>query len=155
MASPSLSDSTAVDWSILHVSVGGVTFPVARLEVPIFLGPPPASPRSPRDLCWLDTGAPISVVPFHVHHQRLVWKALPGVQSTWAGQRCDVGRIDAWLPTNLSPFVRGPFSMLAKFPKSDPPGDLVPVLLGLEFFLAHQFEFQMHLPPQQPLIRLP
>src|SRR5262245_30465916 len=100
MASPSLSDSTAVDWSILHVLVAGVSFPVARLEVPIFLGSAPASPQSPRDLCWLDTGAPISIVPFHVHHQRLAWRPLPGVQSTWAGQQCDVGGVDVWLPTN-------------------------------------------------------
>jgi hypothetical protein len=155
MAAPSSSDSTAVDWSILHVSVSGVTFPVARLEVPLYLGTPPPSPRSPRDLCWLDTGAPISVVPFHVHHQRLAWQPLAGIRSTWAGQPCGVGRIDVWLPTNRSPFLRGPFSLLAKFPQGDAPGDLVPVLLGLEFFLAHQLEFHMLLPPQQALIRLP
>ena len=36
MASPSSLDSTADDWSIHHVSVGRFTFPVARLEVPLF-----------------------------------------------------------------------------------------------------------------------
>jgi hypothetical protein len=155
MPSLSSSDSTAVDWSIIHISAAAVTFPIARLEVPLFLGNAPGSPQSPRDLCWLDTGAPISVVPFHVHHQRLTWRPLPGIQSTWAGQACDVGHVDVWLPTRHSPFLHGPFSLLAKFPRADPPGDLVPILLGLEFFLAHQLEFQMLLPPQQALIRLP
>ncbi len=71
MVSPSPLFTTPVDWSILPIAVGGVALPVARLEVPLFLGMAPPSPQSPRDLCWLDTGAPISVVPFHVHHQRL------------------------------------------------------------------------------------
>ena len=84
-----------------------------------------------------------------------MWQRLPGVKSIWAGQSCDVGRIDVWLPTNQAPFFRGPYSLLAKFPQGDPSGDLVPILLGLEFFLSHQLEFQMLLPPQQALIRLP
>jgi hypothetical protein len=155
MASLPPWDSTAVDWSIAHLSISNFAFPIARLEVPVYLGMPPASPHSPRDLCWLDTGAPISVVPFYVHHQRLSWQPLPGVRTTWVGQPCDVGRIDVWLPTSRSPFLRGPFSLLAKFPHNDPPGDLLPVLLGLEFFLTHQLQFQMLLPPQQALIRLP
>ena len=97
----------------------------------------------------------MSVVPFHVHHQRLAWQAIPGIKTTWAGQPCALGRIHVWLPIDQSPYLRGPFSLLAKFPQSDPAGDLVPVLLGLEFFLAHQAEFQMLLPPQHGLIRLP
>jgi hypothetical protein len=46
-------------------------------------------------------------------------------------------------------------SLLAKFAPSDPPGDPVPVLLGLEFFLAHQAEFNLRLPPQHGVIFLP
>jgi hypothetical protein len=106
-------------------------------------------------LRWLDTSAPVSVVSFHVHHQRLAWQPIPGIKTTWAGQACDAGRVDMWLATSQSPYLRGPFSLLAKFPQSDPPGDLVPVLLGLEFFLAHQAEFQLFLPPQDGSILLP
>jgi hypothetical protein len=139
----------------LQTSVCGVTLPVARLEVPLYLGPLPPSTQSPQDLCWLDTGAPISVIPFHVHHQRLTWQLLPGIKTTWAGQPCDLGRIDAWLATSSSPSLRGPFPLLAKFPRNDPPGNLVPVLLGLEFFLAHRAELQLFLPPQDGHILLP
>ncbi|MFI5459884.1 MAG: hypothetical protein ACHRXM_31065 [Isosphaerales bacterium] len=77
------------------------------------------------------------------------------MKTTWAGQSCDLGRIDAWMATSQSPYLRGPYSLLAKFPRSDPPGALVPVLLGLEFFLAHQAEFQLLLPPQDGRILLP
>jgi len=66
-----------------------------------------------------------------------------------------VGHVDVWLGTQHAPFVRGPFSLLAKFPQSDPPVDLMPVLLGLEFFLAHSAEFELLVPPQQGSIRLP
>jgi len=94
-------------------------------------------------------------VPFHVHHPRLTWQALPGVRTTWAGQPCDVGHIEVWLATDQPPSLRGPFSLLAKFPQSDPPGDLMPDLLGLEFFLAHGAELELLPPPQQSRIRLP
>lgn len=154
MASPLATATSAVDWLIQLVSLRNLTFPVARLKVPLCLGKPPAGPQSPRDLCWLDTGAPISVVPFHVHHQRLSWQSIPGIKTTWAGQPCDLGRIDIWLQTEQPPYRRGPFALLAKFPRSDPPGDLVPVLLGLEFFLTHQAEFMLLPPPQRSVIRL-
>jgi hypothetical protein len=155
MASPLAPATTAVDWSILSLVLGISTLSVARLKVPLYLGAPPLGPQSPRDLCWLDTGAPVSVVPFHVHHQRLAFTPIPGLRTTWAGQPCDLGRIDAWLATQQPPYLRGPFALLAKFPHSDPPGDLVPVLLGLEFFLTHQAEFALRPPPQQGVIRLP
>lgn len=155
MASPLAPITSAVDWSILHVSVGPWTFPVARLKVPLYLGTRPPGPQSPRDLCWLDTGAPLSVVPFHVHHQRLAWQPMAGIRTTWAGQPCDMGRIDVWLATEQPPYLRGPLVLLAKFPHSDPPGDLVPVLLGLEFFLTHQAEFTLLPPPQHGVIGLP
>lgn len=76
-----------VAWSIMHVSVSGVTLPEAQLEIPLHLGVPPPGPQSPRDLCWLDTGAPVSVVPFHVHHQRLAWQAIPGIKPPGPGSR--------------------------------------------------------------------
>lgn len=155
MASPLPQATTPVDCSLLQLSVGHLTLPVARLKVPLYLGAPPPGPESPRDLCWMDTGAPVSVVPFHVHQQRLAWQPIPGIRITWAGQPCELGRIDAWLATEQPPYLRGPFSLLAKFPHRDPPGDLVPVLLGLEFFLSHQAEFTMRLPPQRGVISLP
>lgn len=105
--------------------------------------------------CWLDTGAPVSVIPFHVHDRRLLWQPVPGISTTWAGQRCVLGCVDVWLPTEQPPHIRGPFSLLAKFVQSDPPGAPVPLLLGLEFFLTHQAEFHMLLPPQHGLIQLP
>jgi hypothetical protein len=46
-------------------------------------------------------------------------------------------------------------SLLAKFPRGDPPGDPVPVSLGLEFFLSHKAEFNMLLPPRNGVISLP
>jgi hypothetical protein len=155
MASPPAPATAPVDWSIQQISVSNVSLPAARLQVPVYLGSPPAQRHSPRDLCWLDTGAPISVVPFHVHYQRFSWQPIPGISITWAGQRCDLGRIDIWLAIDQPPYFRGPFSLLAKFPRADPPGDLIPVLLGLEFFLSHQAEFHILLPPQQGVILLP
>jgi hypothetical protein len=80
---------------------------------------------------------------------------LPGIKATWFGQSCDLGRIDLWLPTDQSPYLRGPMSLLAKFPQTDPRGPPVPVLLGLEFFLAYQAEFQLFLPPRDGIIVLP
>jgi hypothetical protein len=136
-------------------SVGSLSFPVARLSFPLYARTIlPARQVTSVD-CWLDTGAPVSVIPFHVHDQRLLWQPVPGITTTWAGQRCVLGHVAIWLPTEQPPHIRGPFSLLAKFAHSDPPGDAVPVLLGLEFFLAHQAEFHMLLPPQHSHIRLP
>jgi hypothetical protein len=144
-----------VEWHIQPAAVKGFSFPVARLVVYLYFGGSPPVPQSARETCWLDTAAPLSVVPFHVYNQRLVWQAIPGIRTTWSGQACDLGRVDFWLPTDQPPFLRGPLSLLAKFPQSDPPGHPVPVLLGLEFFLAHQAEFHLLLPPQQGVILLP
>jgi hypothetical protein len=144
-----------VEWVIRPVTVSGLTFAVARLEVRLYL--PMASMGLPSVLqtAWLDTGAPLSVIPYHIHQKGLRWQPIPGVQATWSGQRCDLGRIDAWLPTDQPPYLHGPLALLAKFPRRDPPGDDVPILLGLEFFLAHQAEFQLFLPPQGGRILLP
>jgi hypothetical protein len=69
--------------------------------------------RMAEDLCWLDTGAPLSVVPYYVHHQRLTWQPVPGIKTTWVGLACDLGRIDVWFATSTPPYLRGPFSLLA------------------------------------------
>ena len=154
MASPLATATSLVDWLIQHVSLKNLIFPVARLEVPLCFGTPPPGPQRAWDLCWLDTGAPLSVVPFHIHNQRLAWQPIPGITTTWAGQPSDLGRIDVWLSIEQPPYLRGPFALLAKFSRSDPAGDLVPVLLGLEFFLTHQAEFTLLPPPQRGAIRL-
>jgi hypothetical protein len=104
---------------------------------------------------WLDTGAPLSVIPFDVHRHGLLWRPLAGVQATWAGQPCDVGHIDIWLSDLASSSLQGPFPVLAKFPHRDPPGAAAPVLLGLEFQLAHQAAVGLPPPPQQGTIRIP
>jgi hypothetical protein len=45
--------------------------------------------------------------------------------------------------------------MLAKFPQSDPPGDPVPALLGLEFLLTHRASLTLWRPPQRGSISVP
>ena len=147
--------TTPVEWLIQPAPVRSVSFPLARLVVPLYFGSSAPGPEVTKEACWLDTGAPISIVPFHVHHRRLVWHPIPGVQTTWFGQRCDLGHVEFWLATDQPPNLRGPMSMLAKFARSDPPGPPVPVLLGLEFFLSHQAEFQLFLPPRDGMIVFP
>jgi hypothetical protein len=155
MASSSARATSRVDWVVQRVNVGGVALTVPRLEVRLYLATVPPGPPSVPWPVWLDTGAPLSIIPFHAQQRGLHWQSLPGIRATWAGQPCDLGRIDVWLPTDQPPHLHGPFSLLAKFPQSDPPGHPVPVLLGLEFFLAHQAEFQLFLPPQGGRILLP
>ena len=155
MASPAAQARTPVEWLIQPVSLGTISFPVARLVMQFYFGTERPGPETAQEPCWLDTGAPLSVVPFHVHHQRLAWQPIPGVQTSWAGQACDLGRMDFWLATDQPPYLRGPMSLLAKFARSDPPGCRVPVLLGLECFLTHGAELQLFLPPRDGSILLP
>lgn len=154
MAIGSSATTTAIAWSIRTIALRSLRFPSARLGFRFYGRTSlPAQHVTSVD-CWLDTGAPLTVIPFHVHNQRLLWQSLPGLTTTWMGQRCDLGRVDVWLPTEQPPHVRGPLSLLAKFARSDPPGPPVPVLLGLEFFLTHQAELTLLLPPQHGVIRL-
>ena len=155
MGSPVTAATTGVEWAIQPVVLSNVAFPIARLRLRLYLATAPSQPQSSLEVGWLDTGAPLSVLPFHVHTNRLAWRPIPGITTTWSGQPCDLGRIDCWLPTHQPPYLRGPLSLLGKFARRDPPGDPVPVLLGLEFLLAHQAELTLLLPPQQGIIRLP
>jgi hypothetical protein len=132
-----------------------LSFPIARLIVPVYFQMTAVTPWISKEACWLDTGAPLSIIPFHVHHRRLSWQPIAGIATTWAGQRCDLGRIDLWLATDQPPNVCGPLSLLAKFARGDPPGPPVPILLGLEFFLAHQAELVLSLPPRDGSIVFP
>ncbi len=155
MASPPAWARTPVEWLIRPISVPAISFPAARLVVHLYFGTSPPEAEAAREPCWLDTGAPLSVVPFNVHHQRLLWQPIPGVQTSWSSRPCDLGRVDFWLETDQPPYLRGPMSLLAKFARSDPPGPVIPVLLGLEFFLAHRAEFELFLPPRDGSILLP
>jgi len=150
----SSAQAIPIDWSVQTVTVGGITLPVARLLVsPCFplIG---SGHISLPELCWLDAGAPISVIPFHIHHQRLFWQAL-GIQATWFGRICDLGRIETWFSAGPGLPMAGPFGMFAKFPQSDPAGDPLPILMGLEFFLAHQAHLTIPPPPGKGSIQLP
>ncbi len=155
MTSPPAQTRTPVEWLIQPITLCAISFPVARLVVHLYFGTAPPDPESVKEPCWLDTGAPISVVPFYLHHGRLVWQPIPWVSTSWAGQRCDLGRMDFWLATEQPPYLRGPLSLLAKFTRSDPPGPPDRILLGLEFFLSHGAEFQLPLPPRDGSILLP
>ncbi len=155
MASPSVGATARVEWVIQPVRLSGLALALARLKVGLHLAMTSPGPHAVPWEAWLDTGAPLSVIPFHIQQKGLHWQCIPGIKATWAGQPCHLGRIDCWLPTDQPPGLRGPMSLLAKFPQRDPPGDPVPVLVGLEFFLAHQAEFNLLLPPQHGVIRLP
>lgn len=155
MASPSITSTARVQWLIKAVSLRSVSFSLARLKIRCYLGTAPPSPQGTLQEAWLDTGAPLSVIPFHIQNAGLLWQPIAGVKTTWSGQPCDLGRVDMWLATDQPPFLRGPFSLLAKFPHRDLPGDPLPVLFGLEFFLTHQAELTLLLPPQHGVIRLP
>jgi hypothetical protein len=144
-----------VEWVIQPVTVCGLTLAVSRLRIRLYLATASTGPTNAAEPAWVDTGAPLSAIPFHVHQHGLHWQSIPGIRTTWSGQRRNLGRIDIWLPTAQSPHPHGPQSLLARFPQSDPPGDPVPVLLGLEFFPAHQAELQLLLPPQDGRILLP
>jgi hypothetical protein len=155
MAAPFSGTTIPIYWSIPIVRVAGLNIPSARLDVELFLRSTLPGRQIIAEQAWLDTGAPLSVIPFHVHHRRVAWKPVPGASLSWAGQPSDLGEIDVWLPTNQSPSPRGPFTLLAKFPRCDPPGNPVPVLLGLEFFLSLQAGMALPPPPQQGVIQVP
>jgi hypothetical protein len=155
MAAPLSGSTIPIQWSIQLVSLASVTVPSARLEVELFLRTTQPGLQVVAEQAWLDTGAPLSVIPFHVHNRRLDWKPISGVRLTWAGQVCDLGSVDIWLPTDQPPSIRGPFTLLAKFARSDPAGAPVPILLGLEFFLSHRAGISLPGPPQQGVISIP
>jgi hypothetical protein len=147
--------TTVVPWSIRTVSVGGQNILAGRLSLQLSCRTVLPGRRAVSAACWIDTGAPATVVPFYIHHQRLQWQPWAGITTAWAGQRCDSGHVDIWLPTDQPLRLRGPVSLLAKFAQKDPPGDPVPILLGLDFFLSHRAEFNLFPPPQGGVIRLP
>jgi hypothetical protein len=155
MSAPFWSTTTPLQWLIAWVRLGGLNIPTARLDVELFPRSILPGQHVVSEQGWLDTGAPLSVIPFHVHNRCLDWKPISGVTVTWAGQVCDLGYLDFWLPTEQSTTPRGPFTLLAKFARSDPPGNPVPMLLGLEFFLTLLAGMTVPPPPQQGMIQVP
>jgi hypothetical protein len=153
--SPAAGATTAeLEWLLVNVGLGSSAVPIARLKIEVYL-PTPTVSTPVSEKAWLDTGAPLSVIRHDVHKRGLVWRPMAGVRTTWSGQLCDVGHIDIWLTDLPSGSLRGPFPMLAKFPHSDPPGDPVPVLLGLEFLITNQAALTLPPAPQPGTFGLP
>jgi hypothetical protein len=69
------------------VTAGGITIPSARVEFELFLRPTLPGLQLLCEQGWIDTGAPLSIIPFHVHHGRLDWKPAPGAKVQQVGER--------------------------------------------------------------------
>jgi hypothetical protein len=77
--------TTTVPWSIQTIALGGLSFSAARLTLQLYGRSILPGRRATSIDCWLDTGAPLTVIPFHVHARRLLRQPVPGAITTWAG----------------------------------------------------------------------
>jgi hypothetical protein len=154
MASPP-SRSSPVDWLLVNdLPVGGRTIPIRRLRAYLALPLRPGLGTSPKaHECWVDTGAPLTVIPYRLH-QHLAWHSL-GYPTIWRGISCTLGTIEVWLPNENYTTLRGPRTLVAKFPDSEASGKPLPILLGVEFFWPSQANFTLWPPPGKGAIRLP
>jgi hypothetical protein len=128
---------------------------IVRLWTDIFFSCQP--PLSPHPLeCLLDTGAPLSVIPYDVWHlQGLAWDPVhrknPSAPSGIRDERfqsipCDLGRIDVWLPHDGNGLdLQGPYRMHAKFARFADPS-LPYTIVGMDFFSRHAAELQFRCP---------
>jgi hypothetical protein len=156
MASLPISSAGAVH------TASGINIPAIRLRVELAFTRQ-AAPPLPRK-CLVDSGAPLSVIPYSVHHtHNFSWQLLPGPWpagfTSWSGVPCVVGRIDVWIPISEPPFLSGPFQCIAKFAQATPanmPLNL-PILFGLNFLADHQatMGIQCHTIPDGGSIILP
>jgi hypothetical protein len=144
-----------VEWFVRTLILGGSQVPIARLQVELFFPLTGASIPFVDHIAWVDTCAPLGLIPYRIHQAGVPWRPLPGVQTTWNGHPCDVGSVDVWLIDVMTSSRQGPFPMLAKFLRSEPPGSPPPLLMGLEFFLAHHASFTLDPPPGKGAIRTP
>jgi hypothetical protein len=142
-----------ITWATRAIQVGGMPLSIARLELPLYCASRLSNKPFKTD-CWLDTCAPLSVVPFRIHSVGLNWTTL-GIHAMWLGQHCVLGRMPVWFSTSQGTTLRGPFSLLAKFGQSDPSGSPVPILLGLEFLLSHGADVVLPPPPTPGTLTLP
>jgi hypothetical protein len=149
MAAPISPTTTPIQWSIQSVSLGSLIIPSARLEIDLFLRSALPGLQVVAEIGWVVPGRRSPSFLFTCITAGSAGNASPGIRLTWAGQPCDFGTIDVWLPTQETAPLRGLFALSAKFPRSDPPGNPVPILLGLEFFLSNQAGMNL-LPPTQP-----
>ena len=107
------------------VKQGQYSIPVIRLKVIIQFAR--KNTLSLPRLCLFDTGAPLSIIPYKIHHGRaLDWEKIPDSSpgkkpwyGDWLGVPCDLGRIRVWLPAPNKP-TRGPFYLIGKFPQGTP-----------------------------------
>jgi hypothetical protein len=143
-------------------SASGVSIPALRLWVELAFNrhvPPPL-----RRKCLLDTGAPLSVIPYAIHHtHNFSWQPLPGPWplgfTSWLGVPCSVGQIHVWIPIAEPPYLSGPWTFIAKFAQATPPNmpANLPILLGLNFLADHHAHvaLQIHTGPNAGSIVLP
>ena len=137
--------SAALHWDVQNFPLRGRNLAIARIGLVLHLPTRDVAEEFTREDAWFDTGAPISIIPFRIHSMGLVWQPMAGIQTRWSGIVCDVGSIDVWLVDRATQIATGPYAMLAKFPRAEPPGNPPPILVGLQFVLAHQGAF--HMPP--------
>jgi len=94
--------------------------------------------------CLVDTGTPLSVIPYSIHETHgFVWRQVndPSLSlglTSWNGVPTDLGLISVWIPGEQGRVI-GPFDMLAKFPRRPAVPELrgrdrPPVLVGIDFF---------------------
>jgi hypothetical protein len=92
-------------------SAAGLRIPTLRLWVELAFARYVGSPLPCK--CLLNSGAPLCIIPFAVHHTRnFAWQPLPGPWpsglTTWLGVPCTLGRMDVWVPIPEVPFLSGP-----------------------------------------------
>ena len=154
MATSSASAVVPVQWDIQQITLGNKPISVARLVVEVSFSSTLPGIQTVQELCWFDTAAPLSVIPFRVHHKRLAWTPT-GIMATWMGQPCDIGQVDMWVPTGQLVGARGPYPILAKFARRDPPGGPYQVLFGLHVVQSHLAEVLIRPPPNDGTITFP
>jgi hypothetical protein len=154
--------SLPITSSLVPHTAGGVTLPIAHLWVELAVARRGAARLFRK--CLFDSGAPVSVIPQATQQaQPLDWQPLPGPWPAgllaWQGVPCALGQVEVWVPLPALPYLRGPLTLIAKFPQAHPvhvPATM-PILLGLNFLAAYQAatSFQCHLPPKAGTIVLP
>ena len=89
----------------------------------------------------LATGEPLSIMP-RTARDGLDPKITPvtgwkGLSPTWMGVPCQIGRVTLWLPTQETPGLSRPFSLLTLFPQHDVPDASPFIQLGVQFLLEY------------------
>src|SRR3954447_18703680 len=115
MTPPVPTTTAAVEWAVQTVSLGGVAVPIARLRVELILATTGQPVPFLAQTAWLDTGAPLALLPYRIQQLGLLWQPLAGLQTTWNGLPCDVGRVNVWFTDLGTSSRQGPFAVLAKF----------------------------------------